>query len=123
LLRRFLLAFAALAASSHAAPAGEVVGEWERDNGEAKIRFASCGAAVCGSLASVKDSTGAAKVGQQVFFDMKPNGDNGWTGIAFNPDDGRNYTAKMTLSGDSLITAGCIFGGWICQSVAWTKSR
>jgi hypothetical protein len=33
------------------------------------------------------------------------------------------YTAKMTLSGDSLITARCIFGGWICKTVAWTKSR
>jgi uncharacterized protein (DUF2147 family) len=54
---------------------------------------------------------------------MKPSGPNVWAGMAFNPDDGRNYTGKMTMSGDSLVTAGCILGGWICKTVAWTKSR
>lgn len=29
----------------------------------------------------------------------------------------------MTMSGDSLVTAGCVLGGWICKSVAWTKAR
>ncbi len=123
MLRRSLLAFAALAASSHFALAGDVVGEWLRDNGESKVRFAPCGAAVCGRLSWLRDSSGPAKVGQQVFFDMKPSGDNVWAGLAFNPDDGQNYTGKMTLSGDSLLTAGCVFGGWICKSVAWTKVR
>ncbi len=123
MLRRTLLAVAVLAASSHSALACDVVGEWTRDNGEAKVRFAPCGAAVCGRLSWLSDASGPAKVGQQVFFDMKPSGDNVWAGQAFNPDDGRNYTAKMTLSGDSLTTAGCVLGGWICQSVAWTRTR
>lgn len=123
MLRRTFLALAALAASSHFALAGDVVGEWARDDGKAKVRFASCGGAVCGSVTWVKDASGPAKVGQQVFFDMKPNGDNAWAGTAFNPEDGRNYTGKMTLSGAHLVTAGCVFGGLICKSVAWTRAQ
>ncbi|MGO9772603.1 MAG: DUF2147 domain-containing protein [Roseiarcus sp.] len=123
MLRRSLLIFAAVAASSQLALAADVVGEWMRDNGEAKVRFSPCGAAVCGRLSWLRDSSGPAKVGQQVFFDMKPSGDNVWAGLAFNPDDGQNYTSKITLSNDTLLTAGCVFGGWICKSVAWTRSR
>ncbi len=123
MLRRSLLTFAALAISTHFAFAGDIVGEWARDDGKAKVHFAPCGGAVCGSITWLKDPTGPAKVGQKVFFDMKPNGENVWAGTAFNPDDGQNYTGKMTLSGNSLTTAGCVFGGLICKSVAWTKSK
>jgi len=50
MLRRSLLIFAAVAASSQLALAADVIGEWMRDNGEAKVRFSPCGAAVCGRL-------------------------------------------------------------------------
>ena len=42
---------------------------------------------------------------------------------AFNPEDGKRYTAKLTLSGDHLVTAGCVLGGLICQSFDWTRTR
>ena len=77
-------------------------GEWARDDGKAKVRFAACGGAVCGVVTWLKDADDKARVGQQVFFDMKPNGDNAWAGAAFNPEDGRNYTGKMTMTGDHL---------------------
>ena len=123
MLRQSLLAFAALAASSHYVLAADIVGEWARDDGKGKVRFVPCGAAVCGRVTWVRDANDPARVGQQVFFDMKPSGDNVWAGLAFNPDDGQNYTSKITLSDDTLLTAGCVFGGWICKSVAWTRSR
>jgi uncharacterized protein (DUF2147 family) len=122
-LRRFLLALTALRASSHFALAGDILGEWARDDGKGKVRFIPCGAAVCGSVTWVRDADDPAKVGEQVFFDMKPSGPNVGAAMAFNPEDGQNYTGKMTMSGNGLITAGCIFGGWICKTVAWTKSR
>jgi uncharacterized protein (DUF2147 family) len=50
MLVRTLLAAAALAACSSYALAGDVVGEWARDDGKAKVRFAPCGAAVCGRV-------------------------------------------------------------------------
>ena len=30
---------------------------------------------------------------------MKPNGANAWAGTAFNPEDGKEYTGKMSLEG------------------------
>ncbi len=112
------------AAGPAAAAAGGVTGIWMRDDGSAKIRFAPCGGeAVCGFLAWKKNPGGPAKIGQELFFDMKPNGPDSWAGSAFNPEDGRHYSGKMTLSGDRLVTAGCVLGGLICKSFDWTRTR
>jgi uncharacterized protein (DUF2147 family) len=122
--RALLVALAFLIASSTSAAAGGVIGIWARDDGTAKIRFSACGGdAVCGFLAWKKDPNGPARIGQRLFFDMKPNGENAWAGSAFNPDDGKSYTAKMTLSGDHLVTAGCVLGGLICQSFGWRRAK
>jgi len=124
MIRRLTLAAAAVAAFSSAAFAADVTGEWKRDDGKAKVRFAACGGgAVCGSITWLRDADSLAKVGQQVFFDMKPNSDATWAGTAFNPDDGRTYTGKMTMAGDHLTTVGCVFGGLICKTVEWTRAR
>jgi uncharacterized protein (DUF2147 family) len=120
-LRRSILSLAVFVLSSHFAFAGEVIGEWARTDGKGKVRFAPCGPAVCGTLVWLKEPSDRAKVGQRVFFDMKPTGENVWAGTAFNPEDGKEYSGKMTLSGNNLVTAGCVFGGLICKSVSWTR--
>lgn len=121
---RLLLPLAALLCLSASAFAADVAGDWKRDDGKTKVRFAPCGAgAVCGTVTWLRDADSPAKVGQQVFFDMKPNGEGTWGGTAFNPDDGRTYTGKMTLAADHLTTAGCVFGGFICKTVEWTRAR
>jgi uncharacterized protein (DUF2147 family) len=106
-----------------AAPAvAEPIGTWLRENGESRVRFAKCGDAICGTVSWLKDpATAKSKVGQRVFFDMKPNGANSWAGQAFNPEDGKTYSGKMSLSGTTLTTAGCVAGGWICRSVTWSR--
>ena len=43
MIRRLMLAAAAVAAISSAAFAADVVGEWKRDDGKTKVRFAPCG--------------------------------------------------------------------------------
>ena len=53
---------------------------------------------------------------------MKPAGEGKWVGSAFNPEDGKNYSGKMTLAGDKLNTSGCVLGGLICKSVDWTRA-
>ena len=92
--------------------------EWRVEGSHRELRRR-----LCGSIIWLRDPSGPAKVGQQVFFDMKPHGDNAWTGSAFNPEDGKTYLGKMTLTGDRLVTAGCVFGGLICKSVGWTQAR
>jgi uncharacterized protein (DUF2147 family) len=124
MLRALLFALA-LTAAAPAANASDAAGLWIRDDGSAKLRFVPCGGGgtLCGFLAWKKEPGGAAKLGQKLFSDMKPNGENSWAGTAFNPEDGKRYTAKLTLSGDHLGTAGCVLGGLICQSFDWTRSR
>ena len=120
--RALLVALTIVAASAPAAIAGDLTGIWMRDDGSARLRFSACGGeAVCGFLAWKKDPGGRARIGQKLFSDMKPSGENAWAGSALDPNDGKRYTAKLTVSGDHLITAGCVLGGLICQSFDWTR--
>ena len=112
----------ALAALAAPATAGDPTGTWLRDTGASKVRFAKCGDALCGTVSWLKDAAGPSKVGQRVFYDMKPDGEDKWAGKAFNPEDGKTYSGKMTLSGDTLTTAGCALGGLVCRSVRWSRA-
>jgi len=103
--------------------AQDVTGTWLRDTGASRVRFVKCGEAMCGTLSWLKDPTGPAKLGQRIFYDMKPNGPGKWSGSAFNPEDGKTYSGTMTLSGDTLTTSGCVLGGMICRSAKWSRSN
>jgi len=106
------------------ARADDATGVWLRDTGLSKVKFAPCGGALCGTIAWIKPGVDTpAKIGQQVFSDMKPTGANAWSGTAFNPEDGKTYTGKMSLSGNTLTTQGCAMGGMICKSSTWTRSN
>ena len=118
----FVLSAALIVGGAGAASAAELAGVWQRSDGTSRIRMAPCGGAVCGSIIWLKKADSPARVGQRVFYDMKPDG-AGWTGKAFNPEDGKTYTGKMSLSGDSLTTKGCALGGLICKSVSWRRSN
>lgn len=123
-LSRHAILATALAAISIAAPAAaaDISGTWLRDTGASQVRFTPCGGAVCGHIAWLKPGIETpAKVGQKIFFDMKPNGPDSWSGSAFNPEDGKTYTGKMSLSGNTLTTSGCVMGGMICKSATWTR--
>ncbi len=121
-MRKLIFAAAlALAAGVAPAMAQDASGVWLRDTGASRVRIAPCGEALCGTIVWLKDAAGPAKVGQRVFYDMKPNGSGSWAGKAFNPEDGRTYAGKMNLSGSTLTTAGCALGGLICRSVTWKR--
>lgn len=105
------------------ASAQDVSGTWLRDTGASKVRFTKCGEAMCGTISWLKETNGPAKVGQRIFYDMKPSGAGKWNGSAFNPEDGKTYSGTMSLSGNTLTTAGCVFGGMICRSVKWSRSN
>lgn len=123
-MRKVLISIGALAlplVSSVTAQAADATGVWLRDNGHSRVRFAPCGDAICGTVVWLRDSSGNSKVGQRVFYNMKPTGANAWSGNAFNPDDGKTYNGKMTLSGNTLTTSGCVLGGLICRSVSWSR--
>jgi uncharacterized protein (DUF2147 family) len=110
-----------LSAASVPVLAQDAKGTWLHETGNAHVRIADCGSALCGVISWTKDNSTPARVGQRVFYDMKPSKPNAWAGNAFNPEDGKTYSGTMTLSGNSLTTAGCVFGGLICKSVHWTR--
>lgn len=119
-----VLALAGASLLSAPANAQDVTGTWLRDTGASHVRFAPCGGSICGTIAWLKPGVETpAKVGQRIFYDMKPAGAGAWSGTAFNPEDGKTYSGKMTLAGDTLTTAGCVAGGLICRSTTWTKVK
>jgi uncharacterized protein (DUF2147 family) len=102
--------------------ADDIFGTWLRDNGAVQVKFEPCGDAICGNIVWVKPgSDSKAKVGQRLFFEMRPNGVNSWTGKAASPDSGSVYSGKMSIEGSGLNTSGCMVGGLICKSVNWKK--
>jgi uncharacterized protein (DUF2147 family) len=112
---------AGLAGLSVPAYAADAKGVWLRSEGTSRVKIASCGAALCGTVVWLQKTDGPGKVGQRVFFDMKPAGAGTWEGSAFNPEDGRTYSGKMEVSGNALTTTGCALGGLICKSVNWSR--
>jgi uncharacterized protein (DUF2147 family) len=102
--------------------ADEVFGTWLRDTGALQVRFEPCGDAICGNVVWLKPgSDSKAKVGQRLFFDMRPAGANSWTGKAASPDSGSIYSGKMSVEGSTLSTSGCMVGGLVCKSANWRR--
>jgi uncharacterized protein (DUF2147 family) len=122
-MKRLLILCATILASSASAWAQSATGVWRRSDGTSKVRVAPCGEALCGTIVWLKDPESPAKVGQRVFFDMRPDGANAWAGKAFNPEDGKTYSGKMTVSGDAMTTKGCVLGGMLCKSVSWRRAE
>jgi uncharacterized protein (DUF2147 family) len=102
--------------------ADDVRGTWTRDNGGLHVKFDPCGDAICGDIVWLKPGSDTkAKVGQRLFYDMRPDGTDSWTGKAVNPDNGSVYSGKMSIEGSTLSTSGCVIGGLICKSVNWRR--
>ncbi len=116
-----LALLAALSLSGTAMAQDITSGQWQHQDGRSRIRFTPCGDAVCGAISWLKDpNSPTTKIGEQIFRDMKKDGD-GWSGSAYNPEDKRTYTGKMSLSGSTLTTKGCALGGMICKTVTWSR--
>jgi hypothetical protein len=104
---RLRLALTAFLLTTSPSLADDVLGTWSRDNGALHVKFDTCGDAICGNIAWLKPSAATkAKVGQRLFFDMRPDGTNSWTGKAVNPDDGSIYSGKMSIEASTLSTSG-----------------
>lgn len=112
-----------------AATADPVLGTWKTqpdDGSYAHIEMAKCGAAVCGKIARTFNDTGEYKspnIGKTLVIDMLPNGDGSYAGQVWRPSNGKIYTGKMDLAGNSLALRGCVAGGLICSKQTWTRVK
>src|ERR1700737_3688800 len=106
---RLCLGLATFLLTTSPSLADDVFGTWLRDNGALHVKFEPCGDAICGNVVWLKPgSDSKAKVGQRLFFDMRPAGANSWTGKAATPDTGSIYSGMMSVEGSILSTSGCI---------------
>jgi uncharacterized protein (DUF2147 family) len=115
-----------IAAGASAAMAGDPTGTWIMTNGKVTVRVSNCGNSLCGNVVALKkplDKHGKPKVdkenpnpalrkrpviGLALLSGMKRKGPDKWVGSIYNPDDGRTYSAIVTLSGNRMKVKGCV---------------
>lgn len=131
--RRVILALAASLAFGGTAVAASPEGTWLTESGRTQVKIAPCGGDYCGTITWMQTPAKDAKnpdtskrgrdlVGTRMLYGLKPDGRTGWKGKLYNFENGKTYTGKMELTGDSTLKlSGCIMGGVICKSQSWKK--
>jgi uncharacterized protein (DUF2147 family) len=106
--------------------ADDPTGTWILSTGKVTVRVDKCGGALCGKIVGLKkplDKHGNPKVdkenpnpelrsrpviGISLLQNVRPAGDGRWQGAIYNPDDGRTYSAVLSLEGDVMKVKGCV---------------
>ena len=135
----FALAIALLMAPDSAkAQASGPTGVWLTQKGDAHVRVAPCGSALCGTIVWLREPvdprTGRPPtdehnvdpskrnnplLGLQIMFGMRPSGEGRWSGHFYNSDDGRTYEGNLVLLGPNSVKAeGCLL---ICMGETWQR--
>jgi uncharacterized protein (DUF2147 family) len=127
------------ASSARAQGAGEPVGIWLTQAGDARVRVTKCGGGICGVIVGLKQpidpATGKPQVddknpnpalarrpmiGLPLFSGMGAAGPGKWSGQISNADDGSTYASNVAVTGpDTLRVEGCI--GAFCGGETWTR--
>src|SRR5262245_30357497 len=128
-----LLISAATMVVAGVALAGDPSGTWVMANGKVTVRIGQCATKLCARIVGLEeplDSAGQPQVdklnpnaalrrrpliGLMLTSDIVPSGNNNWTGLIYNPDDGRTYSASLRLSGQVMQVRGCV-AGILCKS-------
>jgi uncharacterized protein (DUF2147 family) len=121
-----------LSGSAHAAAQSDPTGEWMVEKGYATIRIVDCNGQYWGVVAS-EQTPGVDKnnpdprlrtrptLGMPVLKGMKPSKPNEWSGEIYNSQDGRTYSANISLLGqDTLKVQGCVMG-FLCGGENWSR--
>jgi uncharacterized protein (DUF2147 family) len=138
LLRKLGIAGVFAGALSGFALAGESAnGVWMLDSGKVTVRIMPCGASLCWAiigLAKPLTKDGRPKIdrknpnealrkrplmGLKILANMRPEGENKWTGTIYNADDGRTYSSSMKLSGSNMKVKGCV--GPFCKTMVFVR--
>lgn len=114
---------------SVSALAESVPGVYRLSDGQVTIKVSNCGQNLCANIVGLKEPIskidGKPKVdrenpdpskrkrplmGLSVLIGMKPTGDNSWKGSLYNPDDGKTYSASVSLKGNTFSVKACVIG-------------
>ncbi len=126
-----------------AAPAPQsgdaVVGRWKTPVHNGIVEISRCGASICGkivssdklrtnpNLADAQNSDKALRnrrlMNLQILSGFKQQGAGWYGGKIYNAEDGKTYSAEVTMSGnDQLNLRGCVFKPF-CRTQTWTRVR
>jgi uncharacterized protein (DUF2147 family) len=132
-MRAIGLAALVTLAMTASAWADGAAGTWRMTNGKVTVKVSQCGSNLCANVVGLKKpfyDDGSPKIdkynpnralrarkviGISLLKGMKPAGDNKWAGEIYNPDDGRTYSATMTLEGNKFKLRGCVVG-FLCKT-------
>lgn len=121
----------ATAAAQTALPK-DPTGDWMVAKGLATIRVVDCGGQYWGVVAWEKTPgidihnpdpklRGRPTLGMPVLRGMTPSRPNEWSGDIYNSQDGRTYSASISLlQPDVLKVQGCVLG-FLCGGENWTR--
>jgi uncharacterized protein (DUF2147 family) len=114
-------ALVGLLASSAAQAGWTANGEWARDDGQVRVRLSRCGGKICAINTWTRDPAGQEKPGDRFVMSLISTDPSHWTGSAFDPQRNLVYTMDVSVSGQQLMTRGCLNGSTLCQTAAWTR--
>ena len=138
-MKTFLLSlgFATALIATPALAGPSPAGTWTM--GKVTVKVSNCGANVCANIVALAEPIskidGKPKVdrenpdpskrsrpliGLPVISGMKPAGDGKWVGSIYNADDGKTYSATMTLDGNAMKVQGCVLGV-LCKTNNFTR--
>jgi uncharacterized protein (DUF2147 family) len=139
----FILCFASFAATSVDAQSATPVGVWLHPNGRIQMEISPCGDALCANLVWFKqpnDDQGVPWVdvnnpdpalrtrpllGLTVLKGLRRTASDTWEdGKVYNPDDGGDYTALMSVQNDgTLHVRAYVVLPMLGKSLTWTRVR
>ncbi|MCW5694086.1 MAG: DUF2147 domain-containing protein [Pseudolabrys sp.] len=104
-----------------AAASDAIFGTWLRDDGNARVRVAPCGGAICATNLWIRDpQKQGEKVGDRLEFNIKPDG-GGWRGNAYDPQRNLTFSTTLSAEGNAMTTKGCMVAGMICRTTTWQR--
>ncbi|PPD44095.1 MAG: hypothetical protein CTY15_08450 [Methylocystis sp.] len=106
------------------APAGaseeNMLGSWARGDGNARVRIAPCGGALCATNTWIRDPSSGEHVGDRLV--MKVSGDgSSMSGSAYDPQRKLSYSLQVNVGPQSMQTRGCVLAGIVCKSISWSR--
>jgi uncharacterized protein (DUF2147 family) len=115
--------------------AADPTGEWLVADGAARIKIDSCNSRMWGVIAWEKQPGGVDQnnpdpakrtrttLGMPILLGMEQTAANRWDGEIYNPQNGKTYTANISLeSADALRVQGCVLG-FLCGGQTWTRAQ
>ncbi len=103
------------------AEAADINGQWARGDGNAKVKIAPCGPAICAVNTWIKVGTPKEKEGDTLVMSIKEDSVSSYSGTAFDPQRDLSYKMTVTVSGNKMTTKGCVIAGLLCKAIDWTR--